>query len=58
MLIPSGGSGDAMPLPYHLIDGYNLLHAAGLAREKYGPGDLERALARLEANEAPLDDPE
>ncbi len=32
-----------MPLPYHLIDGYNLLHAADLARAKYGPGDLERA---------------
>jgi predicted RNA-binding protein with PIN domain len=25
-----------------LIDGYNLLHAAGLARRRYGPGDLER----------------
>lgn len=32
-----------MPLPYHLIDGYNLLHAAGFARATYGPGDLERA---------------
>src|SRR5688572_18723775 len=32
-----------MPVPYHLIDGYNLLHAAGLARETYGSGDLERA---------------
>ncbi|MBA3315234.1 MAG: NYN domain-containing protein [Planctomycetota bacterium] len=40
-----------MPLPYHLIDGYNLLHAADLARSTYGPGDLERAryalLARI-----------
>src|SRR5690349_4897641 len=26
-----------------LIDGYNLLHAAGLARRSYGPGDLERS---------------
>ena len=31
-----------MPLPFHLIDGYNLLHVAGLARETYGPGDYER----------------
>ena len=30
-----------------LIDGYNLLHFAGLARERYGPGDLERARNRL-----------
>lgn len=36
-----------MPLPYHLIDGYNLLHAAGLARATYGPGDLERARTGL-----------
>lgn len=32
-----------MPLSYHLIDGYNLLHAAGIARAHYGPGDLERS---------------
>lgn len=30
-----------------LIDGYNLLHFAGLARARYGPGDLERARDRL-----------
>ncbi|MEW4488036.1 NYN domain-containing protein [Thalassoglobus sp. JC818] len=30
-----------------LIDGYNLLHAAGLARVSYGPGDLERCRQRL-----------
>ena len=30
-----------------LIDGYNLLHAAGLARRSYGPGDLERARLAL-----------
>lgn len=40
-------AGPAMPLPYHLIDGYNLLHAAGLARATYGPGDLERARTGL-----------
>lgn len=30
-----------------IIDGYNLLHAAGLARQSYGPGDLDRARKRL-----------
>ena len=36
-----------MPLPFLLIDGYNLLHAAGLAQESYGPGDLEACRNRL-----------
>jgi len=30
-----------------LIDGYNLLHAAGLGRLEYGPGDLQRCRERL-----------
>lgn len=30
-----------------IIDGYNLLHAAGLARARYGPRDLERCRQRL-----------
>ena len=30
-----------------LIDGYNLLHAAGLARRSYGPGDLQRCRREL-----------
>jgi len=30
-----------------LIDGYNLLHAAGLARRTYGPGEFERTRRRL-----------
>ena len=30
-----------------VIDGYNLLHAAGLARRHYGPGDLERSRLNL-----------
>jgi uncharacterized protein len=34
-------------VPFFLIDGYNVLHAAGLARPSYGPGDLERARHRL-----------
>jgi predicted RNA-binding protein with PIN domain len=33
--------------PYLIIDGYNLLHAAGLARRKYGPRQLERCRAQL-----------
>lgn len=36
-----------MSPPFLIIDGYNLLHAAGLARLHYGPGDLERARQRL-----------
>jgi predicted RNA-binding protein with PIN domain len=38
-----------MSTPFLLIDGYNLLHAAGLARPRYAPGDLERARHRLVA---------
>jgi predicted RNA-binding protein with PIN domain len=30
-----------------LIDGYNLMHAAGYVRRTYGPGDLERCRLRL-----------
>lgn len=30
-----------------VIDGYNLLHEAGLARARYGPHDLERVRLRL-----------
>jgi uncharacterized protein len=36
-----------MSSPFLIIDGYNLLHAAGFARLQYGPGDLERARRRL-----------
>jgi predicted RNA-binding protein with PIN domain len=36
-----------MASPYLLIDGYNLMHAAGLARPNYGPGDLERCRHHL-----------
>jgi uncharacterized protein len=32
---------------YLIIDGYNLLHAAGLARRRYGPGQLKRCRAQL-----------
>ncbi len=30
-----------------IIDGYNLMHASGLGRSSYGPGDLERCRNRL-----------
>jgi uncharacterized protein len=33
--------------PYLVIDGYNLLHAAGLAKMKYARGDLERCRKKL-----------
>jgi len=36
-----------MTIPFLLIDGYNLLHAVGLARTTYGPGDLERCRNRM-----------
>ena len=36
-----------MATPYLIIDGYNLMHAAGMARPDYGPGDLERCRHRL-----------
>ena len=36
-----------MAAPFHIIDGYNLLHAAGLGRPTYGPGDLQRVRNRL-----------
>ena len=40
-----------------LIDGYNLLHAAGLAKAKYAPGELERRRSRLLARLKDLLDP-
>ncbi|MDC0307803.1 MAG: NYN domain-containing protein [Planctomycetaceae bacterium] len=36
-----------MATPYLIIDGYNLMHAAGLARPTYAQGDLERCRHRL-----------
>ncbi len=30
-----------------IIDGYNLMHAWGLARNRYGPGDLQRLRERF-----------
>jgi uncharacterized protein len=32
---------------YLIIDGYNLMHAAGLARRTYAPGQLERCRSQL-----------
>ncbi len=36
-----------MAKQYIIIDGYNLMHASGFARLKYGPGDLERQRNRF-----------
>lgn len=36
-----------MSSPFIMIDGYNLMHAVGLARQSYGPGDLELCRNRL-----------
>ncbi len=36
-----------MPTPFLIVDGYNLVHAAGLMRKKPGPGGLERAREKL-----------
>lgn len=36
-----------MPKQYVIIDGYNLMHAVGIARQTYGPGDLERCRHQL-----------
>lgn len=33
--------------PYLIIDGYNLMHAAGIARTRYAPGALEACRTRL-----------
>ena len=36
-----------MAEPFFLIDGYNLMHAAGMARARYGPGMLEKCRNRF-----------
>lgn len=36
-----------MAAPFLIIDGYNLMHALGMTRARYGPGDLERARLRF-----------
>ena len=36
-----------MATQFLLIDGYNLLHAAGFARKRYGPGQFEKCRQRL-----------
>src|SRR5690606_3322167 len=36
-----------MGVSFLIIDGYNLLHAVGLGRARYGPGQLEKQRQRL-----------
>lgn len=40
-------TGSKMTHPFVIIDGYNLMHAMGLARRSYGPGDLQTSRNRL-----------
>ena len=42
----SAGSGHSAAL-FLIIDGYNLMHAAGLSQARYAPGDLKRQRHRL-----------
>ena len=42
----SAGSGRSAAL-FLIIDGYNLMHAAGLSQARYAPGDLKRQRHRL-----------
>ncbi|MEQ9406835.1 MAG: NYN domain-containing protein [Fuerstiella sp.] len=37
-----------MATPFLIIDGYNLMHAAGIARHRYAPGMLQRCRHRLQ----------
>lgn len=37
----------AMPRPFLIIDGYNLMHAAGMAGRRYGPGQFEKSRNRF-----------
>src|ERR1700746_1524702 len=46
-VIDTLGDDSGVRRPYLIIDGYNLLHAAGLARRRYGPRQLERGRAQL-----------
>lgn len=34
--------------PYLMIDGYNLMHAMGIAKQKYADGELERCRNRMQ----------
>lgn len=36
-----------MPAPFWIIDAYNLMHALGMARKRYGPRGLERTRRRF-----------
>lgn len=36
-----------MPKPFLIIDGYNLMHAAGMSSRRYGPGQFEKSRHRF-----------
>lgn len=37
-----------MAIPFLIIDGYNLMHAAGIARQRYAAGEMERCRKQLQ----------
>ncbi len=40
--------------PYLIIDGYNLMHAMGIAKQRYSDGELERCRKRMQRTLADL----
>src|SRR5580693_6455746 len=44
---PGLPDGRVMLRHYLIIDGYNLMHACGLARKSYGPGQLRQCRVQL-----------
>lgn len=44
--------------PYLIIDGYNLMHAMGLAKRRYADGELERCRQRMQRQLAEVLDEE
>lgn len=37
-----------MAIPFLIIDGYNLMHAAGIAKQRYAAGEMERCRKQLQ----------
>lgn len=43
-----------MAIPFLIIDGYNLMHAAGIARQQYAAGQMEKCRQQLQLKIASL----
>lgn len=43
-----------MATPFLIVDGYNLMHAAGIARQRYAQGDMQKCRNELEIHIAGL----